>query len=160
MKVNQLQPSFVEFVPETLDEGIIYVSMEYRTTAHLCCCGCRSPIYLPLAPTQWKLTFDGEAISLTPSIGSWSLPCRSHYWIRGNRIQWAEQWSQSRIELGREHDRKLREQGFTDKSRPRHDGECSPEQPKPEVMQRESTLPAQGEAGGLWARLARWICRS
>ena len=45
--------------------------------------------------------FDGKTISLHPSIGSWSLPCRSHYWIRRNRILWAPRWSQARMQRAR-----------------------------------------------------------
>jgi hypothetical protein len=98
MRQAHLRPVFVEFIPETLEEGILYVSMEFRATAHRCCCGCGSPVYLPLARTKWTLTFDGEFVWMNPSVGSWSLPCRSHYWIRGNRIQWAEQWTAERVE--------------------------------------------------------------
>ena len=43
----------------------------------------------PLNPEAWEMTFDGRSIFLYPSIGNRSLPCRSHYWIRRNRIQWA-----------------------------------------------------------------------
>lgn len=35
-----------------------------------------------------RLTFDGESVWMDPSVGNWSLPCRSYYWIRGNHIQW------------------------------------------------------------------------
>ena len=31
----------------------------------------------------------GERALLYPSIGNWQFPCRSHYWIRRNRIIWA-----------------------------------------------------------------------
>lgn len=112
MKQSQLQPKFVEFIPETLEDGVLYVAMEFRVVAHRCCCGCGSPVYLPLNPTQWRLTFDGEAISMEPSIGSWSLPCRSHYWIRGNRVHWAAQWTHERVEAAREQDRRLRDAHF------------------------------------------------
>jgi hypothetical protein len=37
-------------------------------------------------------------VSLDPSIGNWSFPCRSHYWIRNNKVRWAENWSQARID--------------------------------------------------------------
>jgi hypothetical protein len=39
----------------------------------------------PLSPTDWKLTFDGVSVSLHPSDGNWSFPCRSHYRIEYNR---------------------------------------------------------------------------
>jgi hypothetical protein len=59
----------------------------------------------PLRPTDWKLSFDGKAISLEPSIGNWSFACKSHYWIRNNRAEWAPRWSQQEIERGRSRDR-------------------------------------------------------
>lgn len=112
MRQLHLRPVFVEFIPEILENGILYVSMEYRATAHRCCCGCGSPVYLPLGPTEWRLTFDGEVIWIDPSVGCWSLPCRSHYWIRGNRIQWAEQWTTERVDAARAHHRHRRDSYF------------------------------------------------
>jgi uncharacterized protein DUF6527 len=37
------------------------------------------------------------SISLFPSIGNWSFPCRSHYWIDGGRVIWADEWSDDMI---------------------------------------------------------------
>lgn len=112
MKHRQLQPKFVEFIPETLDDGVLYVAMDYQMVAHRCCCGCGHPVYLPLSPAQWRLTFDGEAIWMEPSVGSWSLPCRSHYWIRGNRVQWADEWTPEQVEAGRNFSRRERDAHF------------------------------------------------
>ena len=112
MKQSHLQPKFVEFIPEMLEDGVLYIAMEYQMVAHRCCCGCGSPVYLPLSPTQWRLIFDGESIWMEPSVGSWSLPCRSHYWIRGNRVHWAEQWTSHRVEVARKNDRHWRDRHF------------------------------------------------
>lgn len=101
MRQSSLRPQFVDFIPEAIEEGVLYISMEYRTTAHRCCCGCGNMVYLPLSPTQWRLTFDGQSVWMDPSVGSWSLPCRSHYWIHGNRILWAEQWTNERVQAAR-----------------------------------------------------------
>ncbi|WP_414695066.1 DUF6527 family protein [Paraburkholderia sp.] len=51
-----------------------------------------------MTPTDWTLTFDGEHISLWPSVGSWNLPCQSHYVIRKNRVITAAPWSQKQID--------------------------------------------------------------
>jgi len=96
---------FVNYVPERLDDGVLYVSIEYATVVHRCLCGCGEEIVTPLTPTDWELSFDGESISLAPSIGNWNLPCRSHYWIAKNRVRWAGRWSQSEIDQGRRLDR-------------------------------------------------------
>jgi len=103
-RIELLEPLFVEFIPRELEPGKLYVSMVYTTTAHLCASGCGSKVVLPLSPTQWQIYFDGEAISLAPSVGSWDLPCQAHYWIRKNKIRWAAPWDKSRIEAGRRSD--------------------------------------------------------
>lgn len=105
-----LDAQFIEFVPESLDEGVLYISIPYATTAHLCPCGCGEEVVAPLSPTDWRLIFDGETVSLDPSIGSWSSACQSHYWIEKNRVHWAARWSKEKIARGREHDR-LRKHG-------------------------------------------------
>jgi hypothetical protein len=92
-----LHHEFVEFIPEQLNDGTIYVSITYATVAHRCCCGCGNEVITPLSPTDWKLLFDGQSISLDPSIGNWSFDCKSHYWIKRNEVKWAERWSQEEV---------------------------------------------------------------
>ena len=104
-----LQHEFVEFIPGELKQGIIYVSIRFGTASHLCVCGCGNKVVTPLRPTDWQLIFDGKTISLKPSIGNWSFPCQSHYWVKGNTVHWAEQWSQERIDAGRARDRRAKE---------------------------------------------------
>ena len=72
---------FVTFAPAALAPGVLYVSMEYATVLHACCCGCGNKVVTPLAPERWSLTYDGRHITIVPSIGNWSFPCQSHYWI-------------------------------------------------------------------------------
>jgi hypothetical protein len=100
-----LAHSFVEFIPDVLEDRMLYVSMKFAVVAHKCCCGCGNEVVTPLSPTDWKLLFDGKTISLTPSIGNWGFDCQSHYWIRGSRVSWVPRWSQDRIEAGRFQDR-------------------------------------------------------
>ncbi len=90
----KLSHEFVKNIPEKIDDGIIYISMEYATAIHKCCCGCGNEVITPLSPTDWKLIFDGESISLYPSIGNWNFDCKSHYWIKNNKIKWARQWTE------------------------------------------------------------------
>jgi len=92
---------FVEAIPEKLADNTLYVSIPFATAVHSCCCGCGSEVVTPLSPTDWKLTFDGETVSLYPSIGNWSLPCRSHYWITHGDVRWAAAWTADQIEAGR-----------------------------------------------------------
>src|SRR5262245_54069897 len=99
MKLSHI---FVKSVPDALEEVVVYVSVEHATVIHKCCCGCGEEIVTPLSPTDWQLTFDGKTVSLYPSIGNWNYACRSHYWIKRNTVQWAEDWSQEKIESARD----------------------------------------------------------
>lgn len=103
---------FVDLVPETLVEGVLYVSIPFATVVHKCCCGCGNEVVTPLGPTDWQLTYDGESISLSPSIGNWSFACQSHYWIKRNQVTWAPRWSQEQIAAGRSSDREAKAQQF------------------------------------------------
>lgn len=100
-----IRHEFVETIPDNLKEGVLYISIPYATALHRCMCGCSSEIVTPLSPTDWELTFNGEAVSLSPSIGNWSYPCQSHYWICGNRVRWSRRMSKRQIERVRELDR-------------------------------------------------------
>jgi hypothetical protein len=107
-----LKHEFVDSIPNCLKDGTVYVSLAFATAAHKCCCGCGNEVITPLSATDWKLTFDGEFISLDPSIGNWAFPCQSHYWIKRNRVKWAPRWSQKQIEAGRLRDKLLKERYF------------------------------------------------
>ena len=107
-----LKYEFVHSIPNYLNEGTVYVSLVFATAAHKCCCGCGNEVITPLSPTDWNLIFDGESISLDPSIGNWSFPCQSHYWIMRNRIKWVPRWSQKQIKAGRLHDSLVKKRYF------------------------------------------------
>ena len=109
MKQARFSHQFVEYIPEQIAEGILYVSMNYAVASHRCACGCGREVVTPISPIDWQLRFDGEAITLEPSIGNWNFPCRSHYFIRGGIVRWASDMSQEAIELGRERDRRTKE---------------------------------------------------
>ena len=108
MRQKSIQHRFVDFVPDHPEDGVLYVSMEYGTVVHRCFCGCGEEVVTPLSPTDWTLSYNGESVSLWPSIGSWGLPCRSHYVIRDNRVRWAGVWSNDEIRAGRTRDSHLK----------------------------------------------------
>ena len=114
MKASRFTSQFVESIPETPDPGVLYVSMTLASAIHLCACGCEQEVITPLSPTDWKLCFDGENVTLAPSIGNWSFPCRSHYWnwIRGGEVRWSGSWKAEEIADGRAHDRKRKDTYF------------------------------------------------
>ena len=107
-----LTHEFVEYIPSDLEDGTLYVCTAFGTAAHKCCCGCGKEVITPLGLTDWRLSFDGEAVSLDPSIGNWSFECQSHYWIRRNRVIWAPRWSKKEIEAGRAYERAMKEEYF------------------------------------------------
>ena len=126
MRHSQLSHEFVRNIPEYVQPGVLYVSMEYGMVSHSCCCGCGEEVTTPLTPTDWKLTFDGEAISLHPSVGNWNLPCRSHYVISRGKVIPSGDWSDEQVEAERKRDRaaKARHYGVT----PRHEVDETAEQ--------------------------------
>ncbi|MFE2696973.1 DUF6527 family protein [Streptomyces mirabilis] len=97
MKPVRLTHRFVDYIPEHLERGVLYVSLTFTTAVHLCACGCGSTVVTPLSPTDWSLTFDGATVSLSPSVGNWSYPCQSHYWIRRNTVSWASRFTPAQI---------------------------------------------------------------
>lgn len=106
LQIVNFQIEFVTSVPTLLKEHTLYISIPYSTAIHLCPCGCQEEVVTKIAPHRWKMTYDGEYVSLHPSIGNWSLPCQSHYWIKRNKIIWADTWSKERIERVRARERK------------------------------------------------------
>ena len=98
----RLRNEFVDHIPEQLDDGVLYVSMRFGTVVHRCACGCGEEVVTPLGPVEWRLTYDGRTVSLEPSIGNWSFPCRSHYWIDEGIVRWARGFSEAEVALVRQ----------------------------------------------------------
>ncbi|MBK9214715.1 MAG: hypothetical protein IPM59_03825 [Chloracidobacterium sp.] len=111
--MKTLEYAFVRNIPARLEGNTLYISVEFATAVHLCACGCAEEVVTPLSPTDWKLIFDGETVSLNPSIGNWSYDCQSHYWIRKNSIVWAPKWSKEEIAAGREKDRGMKDEFYS-----------------------------------------------
>ena len=138
---------FVESVPDPPEEGIVYISTRFATAIHKCCCGCGTEIVTPLSPAGWTLIFNGETISLYPSIGSWALPCKSHYWIRGNRVIWAGRFSDREIAAVRRGDHEAYKSLYA-------------ERPGEAPVETGNTLPGGESVSGFWTRIKKWFPRS
>lgn len=97
MKINH---KFVEFIPkpEEMEQGFVYISVRYKTSSHLCMCGCGEVVVTPIKPNRWKFTFNGKSISLSPSIGNCNLKCRSHYWIENNYVDFLRNFTKDECE--------------------------------------------------------------
>lgn len=153
-----LTHEFVEFIPQELREGVLYVCIPFATAVHRCCCGCGREVVTPLSPTDWKLTFDGVSVSLHPSVGNWSFPCRSHYWIEHNRVYWAGTWSQAQVDAGRAADARAKARYYGGDA-PR----AEPPAPAPKVMTEPDAAPGAGKPAEPprkkrgWRRLFSWL---
>lgn len=99
-----MRHKFVEVIPSEKEPGTLYISIEYAVAVHLCACGCGKVVVTSLAPHAWAFIYDGEVVSLYPSIGNYSLPCRSHYWIRRGEVLWAKKLTDNEIARVRHRD--------------------------------------------------------
>lgn len=140
MRAFKYRHEFAEFIPERLEEGVLYVSIPYATGTHLCFRGCGAKVVTPITPTDWQLKFDGESVSLDPSVGSWSLACRSHYWLKDGTVVWAAQWTQSMIDRERARDRREKQSYY---SRPNFGA--------------PNTVAAERPAASLWRRVVGYL---
>jgi hypothetical protein len=147
-RVAALTHEFVDFIPDKLEDGMIYVSMGFATAVHRCCCGCGKEVVTPLSPTDWKLIFDGKSVSLDPSIGNWSFDCKSHYWIKNNRVKWAARWSEEQIAIARSRDE------FSKKAYYNTGPEPAELVVKEDV--KVDTSKSDNQKQGFWQRLRKW----
>lgn len=143
MPHKHLEHRFVKYIPEKLEPGILYISIEYATAAHSCCCGCGEEVVTPFTPTDWKMTFDGASVSLSPSIGNWNLPCRSHYIIDRGKVITAMPWTDKQIEQERHRDRTAKAKFY--------------EQTPVGSPNDRPSMPTQAEAHSFWVRIWNWI---
>jgi hypothetical protein len=145
--MKSLEHRFVERMPSSLDDGVLYISLEYGTILHKCACGCGLEVNTPLGRTDWALTYNGETISLWPSVGNWSFPCRSHYVIKHSEIHWAGDWSDEQIEKGRRADQAQKASQFRATSQ--KEAAAATKMPEPAVVPVKTR--------GFWQRVATWV---
>jgi Family of unknown function (DUF6527) len=108
MKTERFSLQKVHYMPKLLEQGVLYVSGEFETAAHLCACGCGAKVRTPLGPTEWSFQESEVGPTLRPSVGNWQQDCNSHYLITKGRVYWTGQWSEGQILAGRaaEHTRR------------------------------------------------------
>ena len=104
----KIELEHVYYMPKELKPGVLYVSKEFKTAAHLCACGCGAKIRTPLAHTEWSLQETDKGPTLHPSVGNWQQACQSHYWIYRGEVRWADKWSPKQIAMGRRNEEKRR----------------------------------------------------
>lgn len=99
MKNKTLELVHCDTIPKELEIGKLYVSKKYQTTNHICPCGkenCGIEVPLPIYDKDnnniygkeggWEYTETAGKATIYPSIGNYSYPCESHYWIRNNKV--------------------------------------------------------------------------
>lgn len=93
MKTKQYKIEFVDKIPKDLKDGILYVCIECKVIVHKCACGCGEKTVTPIDRKHgWIMQYDGQTITLRPSIGNFSMPCKSHYYITESKVQWLESY--------------------------------------------------------------------
>lgn len=147
IRYKRVEHKFVHHVPPQLEPGVLYVSMEYATATHSCCCGCGEEVVTPFTPTDWKMTYDGETISLEPSIGNWTLACHSHYVIERSRVIEALPWTDEQIAAGRRRDRAAKARHYS-----------SPKSVQPVAAAQIADSP-QSVSQDILSRVRRWTLR-
>lgn len=70
----------VEFIPATMEPGKFYYSKEYKSSNHLCVCGCGQQAPLPIREGEWTLDIKEKGFTIRPSILH-RFECKSHYII-------------------------------------------------------------------------------
>jgi hypothetical protein len=91
----------VERLPPALADNVVYVSEEFEVAALKCACGCGHQVNLLLGDGH-TIHDEGGLADISPSIGVWDAPCRSHFWIHKGRVLWADQWSEADIQSAME----------------------------------------------------------
>lgn len=91
MRINELKIEYVTSTPDKLQQGVLYISKRFELAIHLCACGeCGIKTVMPIAgPYKWDITYNpDETVTFRPSVGNQNFPCKSHYYITNNKIDW------------------------------------------------------------------------
>lgn len=85
---------------EALEDGVLYIvdheDQREQFVEFNCPCGCGETVWIPYYKMgeqretypSWRYLEEKGKVTLSPSILSSGFACRSHYFIRNNRIQW------------------------------------------------------------------------
>lgn len=85
---------------EKLEDGVLYIvdsdDQKEQYVEFNCPCGCGNVVWIPYHKIwqqkeeypSWGFREQHGKVTLSPSILSSGFPCRSHYFISENRIQW------------------------------------------------------------------------
>ena len=103
------------------------------------------------------MIFDGDTVSLSPSVGNWTLDCRSHYVIKRGRVIEAGPWSDEQVASERLRDKKAKATHYSIK---KSEVEAASAPIKiPKMIETKSAInDKKSLAKRIWARIARlWM---
>lgn len=83
--IQKLNPIFVDEIPAEIKDGDWWISKMYKTSIHLCVCGCGKKTVLPFYMFE-HIFHPMERVSVTESIGNYNFECKSHYYIKHNIV--------------------------------------------------------------------------
>lgn len=153
MRHQTLEHRFVRNAPRELAPGVLYISMDYATAVHSCCCGCGDRVVTPFTPTDWRMTFDGESVSLHPSVGNWNQNCRSHYVIQHNRVLEAGSWTSMQVEAERRRDKNAKAAYYEGGK----DMESGTHTPAPVISFTTDVREKSQLSRRIWSRFKSWL---
>jgi hypothetical protein len=104
MRSSEMTFLFTETFPEKLEQSVVYISREDALACHLCACGCGYEVALELGRGGWRLDVVDGKISLYPSVGNGSHPCKSHYFITDGVVEWSTEYTPAMIAKARRAD--------------------------------------------------------
>lgn len=90
--------------PDEPQSGVFYYSEDFRSSLHLCACGCERRVVLPIKPAGWRMDVGDAGVSLYPSVGNREFDCRSHYLIRDGAVIWLTSMSDREVAASRRLD--------------------------------------------------------
>lgn len=75
------------YIPEIIQNGILYWSKKYEVLIHNCACGCGFKTIIPVHTelTGWSVEDHGDTVTIRPSI--LNPICKAHYYINKNEVQ-------------------------------------------------------------------------
>lgn len=82
LKKVPIEPIYVQYMPDVLEDGKLYISKEFKIAIHKCLCGCGNKSITPFYANGWILIEQNGKVTLSPSI--LNHPCKAHYIITKN----------------------------------------------------------------------------
>jgi len=82
----------VERIPANLENRVVYHSEEFELAGFVCPCGCGHRITL-LVPDSHQVWSQNGLATISPSVGVFDAPCKSHFFIRAGAVDWLSAFS-------------------------------------------------------------------